>query len=65
MKKLTEMLNFDKEPPVERMNGVVVEKDDPVVKILRTCIKKNKSQASYEEKLKRLVDRINLDRPIL
>ena len=65
VKKVNQMLVVDKTPPAEKINGVIVEKTDPVVKMMRTCIKSKKSQGYYEEKLQKLVDRINLDRPIL
>jgi hypothetical protein len=45
--------------------GVKVHKDDQVVKVMKECVRGRQSIHENEKKLKQLLDRINLDRPIL
>jgi hypothetical protein len=49
----------------EEIAGYTVSKADASVKMLHTCVKARASKADKEAKLQKLVDRINLDRPIL
>lgn len=65
MKKLDEIFNPSEHIPTERINGQLVEKNDAVVKLLKSCVKNRAVTLGYDDKLNKLVDRINLDRPIL
>ena len=59
------MMLSNEDYPVERIRGQIVDKQDNVVKMLKTCMKGRQKKIDFADKLSKLVVRINLDRPIL
>jgi len=47
------------------ISGNLVEKNDPVVSMLASCKKGRVVQAQLEHDLQKLLERVDLDRPIL
>jgi hypothetical protein len=48
-----------------KIGNSVALKNDPVVKILETCKFLNHSKKNNKETLTKLMERINMDRPIM
>lgn len=51
--------------PTQKIGGQVCFKNDKVVKLLGVCKKRRQSIIETDKNLKKLVERVNLDRPIL
>lgn len=52
-------------PPMTKINGVSVQKNDIVVKLLQTCVDRRTLKHTHKKSQQRLMDRISLDRPTL
>jgi hypothetical protein len=48
-----------------KIAGQIVQKNDPVVKMLETYKKAKNTKEHNQQSLSKLIDRINLDRPIM
>ena len=64
-RKIDELINPKKHLPTDIVAGMVVDKVDPAVTMLDSCMTGRRQQKQLEEEQKKLVDRVDLDRPIL
>ena len=65
LKQIDDKTKFREAITTERIGKTEVNKKDCTVQMLHSCVKARKTQSEQEKKLVDLVERVNMDRPIL
>jgi len=65
LKQIDDQTKYKEPNTTERIGKTEVNKRDCTVKMFHSCVKARKTQADQEKKLVDLVERVNMDRPIL